>query len=103
MQALMASLRENPPEEVGGVKVARVRDYLSGDVRIPGLGIVEKTPISGSNVLYFDLADGSALVVRPSGTEPKIKMYVLARDETAAGAEDKRRRFAEYARGLSKA
>ena len=103
MRALMASLRENPPEEVGGVKVARVRDYQSGDIRIPGVGVVAKTAISGSNVLYFDLADGSALVVRPSGTEPKIKMYVLARDETAEGAMDKRARFAEYARGLSKA
>ncbi|MBQ3276184.1 MAG: phospho-sugar mutase [Oscillospiraceae bacterium] len=103
MRALMASLRENPPQEVGGVKVERVRDYQSGDIRIPGLGVVGKTAISGSNVLYFDLADGSALVVRPSGTEPKIKMYVLARDATAEGAMDKRRRFADFARGLSKA
>ena len=103
MRALMASLRENPPEEVGGVKVARVRDYQSGDIRIPGVGVVAKTAISGSNVLYFDLADGSALVVRPSGTEPKIKMYVLARDETAQGAVDKRDRFAAFARSLSKA
>ena len=102
MRALMASLRENPPAEVGGVPVARVRDYQTGDVRIPGLGIVEKTAISGSNVLYFDLTDGSALVVRPSGTEPKIKMYVLARDESAEGANTKRERFAAYARSLAK-
>ena len=102
MRALMASLRENPPAEVGGVPVARVRDYQTGDVRIPGLGIVEKTAISGSNVLYFDLTDGSALVVRPSGTEPKIKMYVLARDESAEGASTKRERFAAYARSLAK-
>ncbi len=102
MKALMASLRENPPMEVGGLGVARVRDYQTGDVRIPGLGVVEKTAISGSNVLYFDLTDGSALVVRPSGTEPKIKMYVLARDETAEGCEAKRDRIAAFAAGLSK-
>ena len=102
MKALMASLRENPPTEVGGLGVARVRDYQSGDVRVPGLGVVEKTAISGSNVLYFDLSDGSALVVRPSGTEPKIKMYVLARDETAEGCEAKRDRIAAFASGLSK-
>ena len=98
----MASLRQDPPAEVGGVNVARVRDYETGDIRIPGLGVVGKTPISGSNVLYFDLADGSALVVRPSGTEPKIKMYVLARDETAEGAAEKKDRFADYARSLSR-
>ncbi len=102
MRKLMASLRQDPPTEVGGIAVARIRDYDSGDIKVPGLGVVEKTPISGSNVLYFDLIDGSALVVRPSGTEPKIKMYVLARDETSAGAADKAERVAAFARGLSK-
>lgn len=101
MRALMASLRSNPPAEVGGVKVARVRDYQSGDIVIPGLGVVEKTAIVGSNVLYFELADGSALVVRPSGTEPKIKMYVLARDEKADVCTEKKERFAAFARSLS--
>ena len=102
MRALMEKLRRDPPTEVGGIAVARIRDYDSGDIKVPGLGVVEKTAISGSNVLYFDLIDGSALVVRPSGTEPKIKMYVLARDETAAGAADKAERVAAFARGLSK-
>ena len=102
MRKLMASLRQDPPTEVGGIAVARIRDYDSGDIKVSGLGVVEKTPISGSNVLYFDLIDGSALVVRPSGTEPKIKMYVLARDETSAGAADKAERVAAFARGLSK-
>jgi len=102
MRALMAKLRREPPAEVGGVSVARIRDYQTGEITIPGLGVVEKTAIVGSNVLYFELIDGSALVVRPSGTEPKIKMYVLARDETAEGSAEKAQRFAEFARGLSK-
>jgi len=101
MRALMASLRQTPPTELGGVAVARIRDYDTGDITVPGLGVVEKTAISGSNVLYFELADGSALVVRPSGTEPKIKMYVLARDETAEGVRDKAGRIAAYAQSLS--
>ncbi len=102
MRALMEALRGEPPTEVGGVSVARIRDYQSGDITVPGLGVVEKTAIAGSNVLYFDLIDGSALVVRPSGTEPKITMYVLARDDTAEGSADKARRFADFARSLSK-
>ena len=102
MKALMESLRREPPTEMGGIPVARIRDYQSGDITIPGLGVVEKTAIVGSNVLYFELTDGSNLVVRPSGTEPKIKMYVLARDESADGAEDKARRIGEFAQGLAK-
>ena len=101
MRKLMAALRQEPPTEVGGIAVARIRDYQTGDITIPSLGVVEKTAIVGSNVLYFELTDGSNLVVRPSGTEPKIKMYVLARDETAAGAAEKADRIAAYAKGLA--
>jgi len=78
-----------------------VRDYQTGDVVIPGLGVVEKTPIVGSNVLFFELSDGSALVVRPSGTEPKIKMYVLARGASAEEAKARKDRYAAYARSLA--
>ena len=95
MRALMASLRKDPPTEMGGIAVARIRDYQTGDITIPGLGVVEKTAIVGSNVLYFELSDGSNLVVRPSGTEPKIKLYVLARDDTKEGS-------IESARALTK-
>ena len=102
MRALMASLRKTPPTEIGGINVARIRDYETGDITIPGLGVVEKTAIVGSNVLYFELTDGSALVVRPSGTEPKIKLYVLARDGSARGCQEKVGHIADYARSLSK-
>ena len=101
MRALMASLRQTPPAEVGGTPVTRVRDYQTGDVMIPGLGVVEKTPIVGSNVLFFELSDGSALVVRPSGTEPKIKMYVLARGASAEEAKARKDRYAAFARSLA--
>ena len=101
MQALMASLRANPPADIAGTSVKRVRDYQSGDIVIPGLGVVEKTPIAGSNVLYFELSDGSNLVVRPSGTEPKIKIYVLARGESAEDCRAKRDRYAEYAQNMA--
>ncbi|MBQ7737372.1 MAG: phospho-sugar mutase [Oscillospiraceae bacterium] len=102
MRALMASLRKDPPTEMGGIAVARIRDYQTGDITIPGLGVVEKTAIVGSNVLYFELSDGSNLVVRPSGTEPKIKLYVLARDDTKEGSIEKARKIGESARALTK-
>lgn len=65
----MALLRRDPPREIAGVAVARVRDLASGDGDLPP-----------SDVLALDLADGSAVLVRPSGTEPKIKVYFEVRE-----------------------
>ena len=93
MQALMASLRSAPPEEIAGEEVIRLRDYLDGSIAVAGLGKVDKTPFVGSNVLYFELADGSSFIIRPSGTEPKIKVYLLIR---GSDREDCRRRMDKY-------
>ena len=101
MKALMASLRETPPKQIAGVDVARQRDYLDGSVYVAGVGKVDKTPISGSNVLYFELADGSSFIVRPSGTEPKIKVYILVRGESDEDCTSRVERYAEFAEALS--
>ena len=79
MKALMDELRSQPPVEIEGEEVVRLRDYLDGSIHVAGLGVVGKTPIWGSNVLYFELRDGSSFIIRPSGTEPKIKVYLLIR------------------------
>jgi phosphoglucomutase len=63
--------------------VLRVRDYLAGLARTRA-GETEELPLKGSDVLYFELEGGSAVIVRPSGTEPKVKVYILVRGETAA-------------------
>ena len=75
MAALMQSLRAQPPVEIGGVTVAQYKDYSDGTVRDAATGAITPMPLSGSNVLRFELTDGSHIVVRPSGTEPKIKFY----------------------------
>ena len=100
MQQIMDTLRENHPTEVGGTPVAAVRDYLTGEMSVEGLGKVGETPISGSNVLYFELADGSSFIIRPSGTEPKIKIYLLVRDANREICASKIERFAAYAETL---
>ena len=76
MQSVMAALRDCPPAEFGGVKVVALRDYLKSERVCGG----EKTALTlpKSNVLYFELEGGAWLCVRPSGTEPKIKLYVNA-------------------------
>ena len=82
-EAVMARIRENAPEEIG-LKVESVTDYL-GDV--PGF--------TKSNVLFYKLEDGCAVAVRPSGTEPKIKTYVMAQGATAEKAEENRKAVRE--------
>ena len=100
MKHVMAALRETPPTEVAGVPVAMMRDYQSGELRVSGLGAVGETHIKGSNVLYFELADGSSFIIRPSGTEPKIKVYLMAKDETQEACAEKLSRYAAYAETL---
>ena len=100
MQALMTRLRETPPRDICGVKVLRERDYDTGKVIVPGLGAVDKTEISGSNVLYFELEDDTSFIVRPSGTEPKIKIYLLVRGEDKAACAARIDKYAAYAQSL---
>ncbi len=102
MKALMDSLRSDPPEEIGGVEVIRLRDYLDGSIAVKGLGKVDKTPFAGSNVLYFELADGSSYIVRPSGTEPKIKVYLLVRGKSREDCLAKADKYREFTEALGK-
>lgn len=100
MREIMATLRSEPLAEIAGVAVNRVRDYQSGQVSVHGLGVVGETHIKGSNVLYFELADGSSFIIRPSGTEPKIKIYLLVKDASQAACREKIARYAAFAETL---
>lgn len=102
MQAIMADLRKDPPKTIGGEDVMRMRDYQDGSVFVTGLGKVETMEMKGSNVLYFELGDGTSFIVRPSGTEPKIKVYILARGENLAECQSKVAKFVEYAESLKR-
>jgi len=77
MAELMKSLRENPPAEIAGVRVTVRKDYADGTVTDCATGAKSNMELCGSNVLRFEMADGTAIIVRPSGTEPKIKVYIL--------------------------
>ena len=100
MKQLMASLRAKPPREIGGAVVMGMRDYQSGTVSVAELGVVGKTHIAGSNVLYFELEDGTAFIIRPSGTEPKIKVYILAQGSDSADCGSRVAKYTEYAESL---
>ena len=76
MAGIMAGLRENAPAEIAGSKVEAVVDYATCVNGLPKADVIE-----------FDLEGGNKAIVRPSGTEPKIKLYVFAKGEDAAAAD----------------
>ena len=77
MAGIMASLRENAPAEIGGYKVTKVVDYTK----------TEETGLPSANVLVYTLEGGATVIVRPSGTEPKIKTYFTTLGKDLAEAE----------------
>ena len=101
MAALMQSLRAQPPVEIGGVKVAQYKDYSDGTVRDAATGAVTPMPLSGSNVLRFELTDGTHIVVRPSGTEPKIKVYILTKGADAAERDANLEKYSAWVKTLA--
>ena len=82
MAALMKNLRKNPPREIGGKAIATVKDYLTEKALDVQTGAISGTGLPKSDVLWYLTEDGNLIVVRPSGTEPKVKVYVLANGKT---------------------
>ncbi len=85
MAAIMDSLRQNPPTEIGGYKVTKVTDYKKS----------EETGLPAANVLIYALDGGATVVVRPSGTEPKIKTYFTTLGKDLAEAQAQKDKLAE--------
>lgn len=75
IQDILNNLRANTPEMIGEYKVLSTRDYKADTIKDMTTGEVTSTGLPTSNVLYYDLPDGAWVCVRPSGTEPKIKIY----------------------------
>ena len=84
MAGIMNELRTNPPKEFAGKKVVKVMDYTKP----------EETGLPAANVLIYSLDDGSTVVVRPSGTEPKIKAYYTTLGKDLAEAEAEKEKLA---------
>ena len=91
MAAMMDTLRNDPPAEFGSVAVELFGDYKTETFTELATGKKTPTGLPKSNVLYFKLTNGDVIVVRPSGTEPKIKFYFLLlgkdKDEVLAKLE----------------
>ena len=99
---VMSTLRNNPPKSIGGVRVMLVGDYKAATVTNMLDSSVSSTGQPTSDVLYYTLENEDKIIVRPSGTEPKIKIYVLAHGDSmeainvkAAAYEEDSRRMTE--------
>ena len=100
MAELMAGLRAHPLTEIAGVKVVQHKDYQDGSVVDTSTGQRGQMELSGSNVLRYELEDGTSFIVRPSGTEPKIKVYILTSASSRAECEARVARYAAFAETL---
>ena len=101
MAALMRRLRTAPPANIAGVDVVVRKDYQDGSAVDCATGNVGKMELSGSNVLRFELADGTTILVRPSGTEPKIKVYILTKGVDAAERDANIEKYSAWVKTLT--
>ena len=97
----MSNLRENPPKSIGGFAVSTVGDYKLGTVTSLVDGAVYSTEQPSSDVLYYTLLNGDKIIVRPSGTEPKIKIYILAHDSSKESLMQKTEIYARDAKRMT--
>ena len=84
MAGIMESLRKNPPAEIGGYAVVKVTDFKN----------TEETGLPAANVLMYKLEGGAEVIVRPSGTEPKIKTYFTTLGKDLKEAEEQKEKLA---------
>ncbi len=89
MDEIMTGLRSNVPAELGGKRLVEFRDYKTDLIRDIATGKTRETGLPESDVLYYIFEDGAHVVVRPSGTEPKVKVYFLTSGENRFDCESK--------------
>lgn len=89
IRRMMNRMREEPPREIDGIKVEKLRDFETSQILKAtdvGFNPSGKLTLPKSDVLQFILVDGTKVSVRPSGTEPKIKFYISVTDQSAKGS-----------------
>lgn len=102
MQQIMAQTRNNPPSELAGLKVLKVYDYETGTIADTVSGAVEPTGLPKSNILAYALPNGNFAIVRPSGTEPKIKIYITGCGKSKNESEETAKKIGDAMKKLLK-
>ena len=98
---VMQQLRDNAPKSFGGAAVTEVRDYKAGVITYVKEGKTENTGLDPADVIYYVLENEDKIIVRPSGTEPKIKLYFLAHADEASALDSKIEAYAADAKKIT--
>ncbi len=98
---IMSTLRECPPTELGGIQISKIGDYKNSTVTSLIDGSVVSTGQPASDVLYYTLINDDKIIVRPSGTEPKIKIYVLSHGDSLETINEKVKLYERDAKKLT--
>ena len=86
---MMTAMRNKSIDKIGEYKVLEFRDYDKNVIKNMKTGEIKETGLPKSNVLYYDLENNSWCCVRPSGTEPKIKLYMGIKADSMENADKK--------------
>ncbi|MEG1362495.1 MAG: phospho-sugar mutase, partial [Lachnospiraceae bacterium] len=97
MQEIMENLRTNPPTEIGGRKVAILKDYEENLIINKKMGTTTETGLPKSNVLYYEMEQNEWVAIRPSGTEPKIKIYYGVKGTSLSDADSRLKKLEKSA------
>lgn len=100
MAGIMDGLRQNPPKDFGGHQVLSIADYEARTQTVLSSGISSKIDLPASNILMYGLGGGSSVIIRPSGTEPKIKVYYATKGKTAEEAAARQQELAASVKPL---
>ncbi|MBQ7201262.1 MAG: phospho-sugar mutase [Eubacterium sp.] len=100
IKSIMENLRNNPPKTIGDYKVLKTRDYDKDEIVDLATGEKTTTGIPKSNVLYYEMEGDAWLAVRPSGTEPKIKLYYGVVGDSLDDADKKSVTLGEQVKAL---
>lgn len=98
MKEIMEDLRNNPPAQINGTDVVSVSDYLTGTCT-EGDNVTKLT-LPKSDVLAYRLADGADVIIRPSGTEPKIKVYIISVSADKETSQAEAQKLSDYMNNL---
>ncbi|MEG0972571.1 MAG: phospho-sugar mutase [Lachnospiraceae bacterium] len=97
MQEIMENLRSNPPTHLGGRKVMILKDYEENLIINKKMGITTETALPKSNVLYYEMEQNEWVAIRPSGTEPKIKIYYGVKGTSLSDADSRLKKLEKSA------
>ena len=100
MAGMMESLRADVPESIAGSKVVCFGDYKAGVITDLESGNKTATGLPVSNVLSFTMQNGDKVIIRPSGTEPKIKVYITAKADSRKASEDELVKVSDSVKGI---